>query len=79
MKPQRNRYYIRAVWYHEAEELPITERYTESFRLDDRESWPDDTPDAWGVYYTDAEGRDKWTEDWPLLPLAEAHVRRVNP
>jgi len=77
MKPQKNRYYIRAVWYHD--DLPAEEQYTESFRLDDGQSWPSETPDAWGVYYTNDEGHDKWTEDWPTLERAQEHARSVNP
>jgi len=78
MKPRPNGYYIRAVWKHEGDDLPIEDRYTESFRLDDRESWPSETPDDWGVYYTDAEGLDHWTEDHPTLERAQSHIRLVN-
>jgi hypothetical protein len=78
MKPQPNRYYIRAVWTHEGPELPVEDRYTESFRLDDKASWPSPDPDSWGVYYTDGAGFDHWTEDWPTLERAQEHVRRLN-
>ena len=76
MKPTPGAYYIRAVWYHE--DRPQDEQYTESRRIDDPEGWPSSIPDAWGVYYTDSDGFDHWTEDHEELKNAMAHTRMVN-